>query len=90
MPKMTMAAISGLAMVALLAAFCDALRADPIVDLVRNAPRAEAYPEADALVLLRSTAVTINRDGSREAIEHRVVKILSERGKEEYSELHER
>jgi transglutaminase-like putative cysteine protease len=78
-----------LAVGCLLSAVC-CLRAAEIDDLIRSAPGADKYPEAGALVLLDRTSVTI--DASNNAVTERylVVKILADRGKEDYGDIHQR
>jgi hypothetical protein len=53
-----------------------------IVCLIQEAPEAEAYPEAPALVIFDQDLVEVFPDGSYKATYRKVVKIIAERGKD--------
>jgi len=51
-----------------------------ISDILKNAPNAEDYPGANAVVLLDTETLDINEDISYEYSSHRIVKIFNEKG----------
>jgi len=51
-----------------------------ISDILKNAPNAEDYPDANAVVLLDTETLDINEDISYEYSSHRIVKIFNEKG----------
>jgi hypothetical protein len=55
---------------------------DEIARLIREAPEAEAYPEAPALVIFDQDLVEVFPDGSYKATYRKIIKILAERGKD--------
>lgn len=55
---------------------------DEIAKLIQEAPGAEAYPEAPALVIFDQDLVEVFPDGSYTATYRKVIKILAERGKD--------
>lgn len=56
--------------------------------IISDAPQAEAYPQAGALVLHCDEQVEILPTDKEEDSLHYIVKILNERGKEDFSETH--
>jgi len=62
---------------------------NPIVaDIIDRAPSQENYPQAGALILLSDERITVTSENTMISELHYVVKILNERGKEEFSESH--
>jgi hypothetical protein len=55
---------------------------DEIAQLIQEAPDAEAYPEAPALVIFDQDLIEVFPDGSYTATYRKVIKILAERGKD--------
>jgi hypothetical protein len=55
---------------------------DEIAKLIQEAPDADAYPEAPALVIFDQDLVEVFPDGSYTATYRKVIKILAERGKD--------
>lgn len=51
-----------------------------ISEIQKNAPNAEDYPDANAVVLLDTETLDINEDISYEYSSHRIVKIFNEKG----------
>ncbi|MFQ6043335.1 MAG: DUF3857 domain-containing protein, partial [Candidatus Poribacteria bacterium] len=51
-----------------------------ISDILKNAPNADDYPDANAVVLLDAETLDINEDISYEYSNHRIVKIFNEKG----------
>jgi hypothetical protein len=51
-----------------------------ISEILKNAPNADDYPDANAVVLLDTETLDINEDISYEYSNHRVVKIFNEKG----------
>lgn len=66
------------------------LPAAEIDDLIRTAPGADKYPEASGLILLDRTSVTIDAGNNATTERYLVVKILADRAKDEYGDLHQR
>ncbi|MBU1998512.1 MAG: DUF3857 domain-containing protein [Candidatus Omnitrophota bacterium] len=61
----------------------------PVVSrAIALAPQESKYPQAGALILLSDEKVEIGRDNSEVSQLHYLVKILNQRGKEEFSETH--
>lgn len=56
--------------------------------IISDAPQAEAYPQAGALILHCDEQVEIFPEDKEEDNLHYIVKILNERGKEDFSETH--
>lgn len=62
---------------------------DPLAAaLIDKAPKKEEYPQAGALVLLADEKYQITRQNTEESQMRYLVKIINERGKEEFSEAH--
>lgn len=62
---------------------------DPAVDkIIREAPPAQKYPQAGALILACDEKVEVTSDGRQVSSSHNIIKILNERGKENFSETH--
>jgi transglutaminase-like putative cysteine protease len=60
-----------------------------LVQLSAHGPDATTYPEADAVVLLSRTDVTLGKDGSVVEKRHSIVRILeAQRGKEKFADVH--
>jgi transglutaminase-like putative cysteine protease len=60
-----------------------------LIDLSAHGPDATTYPEADAVVLLSRTDVTLGADGSVTEKHHTIVRILeAQRGKEKFADVH--
>jgi hypothetical protein len=60
---------------------------DPeIAQIVEVSPGQEAYPQAGALVLLCDEKIEIKADGTQITDAHYLIKILNDRGKEDFSE----
>lgn len=57
-------------------------------NVLKNAPPASAYPQAGALILSCDETVEITGDYKEIAELHYIIKILNERGKEDFSEAH--
>ncbi|MFA5118687.1 MAG: DUF3857 domain-containing protein [Candidatus Omnitrophota bacterium] len=56
--------------------------------ILLGAPASEKYPQAGALILLADEAVVVSAENTQVSSEHYLVKILNERGKDEFSEAH--
>ena len=54
--------------------------------IINQAPAAEEYPQAGALILSCDERIEINPDGTQTASLYYLVKILNERGKEDFAE----
>ena len=62
---------------------------DPqVYQLIKGAPDSSKYPQAGALVLNSDEKIQINSDHTQISTLHYLVKILNDRGKEEFSEAH--
>lgn len=62
---------------------------DPkVYNILANAPAAEKYPQAGALILSCDEKVKISAEGTQVSSLHYIIKILNERGKEDFSETH--
>ncbi|MEW6074973.1 MAG: DUF3857 domain-containing protein [Candidatus Omnitrophota bacterium] len=59
-----------------------------IAQLLQNAPPAEKYPQAGALVLLSDEKIEVTEENTQTFQLHYLIKVLNERGKESYSEVH--
>ncbi len=53
---------------------------------IANAPSEELYPQAGALILLCNESIEVTRENTEVSRLHYLVKILNERGKEDFSE----
>jgi hypothetical protein len=61
--------------------------ADPkIARILANAPDAKLYPQAGALILLANEKIEITEKDTQESSVHYLVKVLNERGKENFAE----
>jgi tetratricopeptide (TPR) repeat protein len=61
--------------------------ADPeIAKVLNNAPDAKLYPQAGALILLADEKIKITENDTQESSVHYLIKILNERGKENFAE----
>ena len=56
-------------------------------DTIRSAPAAENYPNAGALILSVDEAFKVAPDNTAVMSEHYIIKILNDRGKEDFSEM---
>jgi tetratricopeptide (TPR) repeat protein len=56
--------------------------------MIQTAPSEEAYPEAGALILYCDEKIEITAQDTQVSRMHYVIKILNERGKEDFSETH--
>ncbi len=56
-------------------------------ELIANAPSAEEYPEASAVILLNESRRVVNPDGTSSTTYHQVIKIFNKRGIEKYGEV---
>jgi len=56
--------------------------------MIANAPALEQYPQAGALILLCDEKIEITAEGTEVSYLHYLIKILNERGKEDFSESH--
>ncbi len=62
---------------------------DPAVDkIIRQAPDAQKYPQAGALILSCEEKVEVTSDNKQISSTHNIIKILNERGKQDFSETH--
>jgi len=52
-----------------------------ISEILKNAPDAEDYPDANAVILLDTETLDINEDISYKYLHHRIVKIFNKKGK---------
>ncbi|MBI4706842.1 MAG: DUF3857 domain-containing protein [Candidatus Omnitrophica bacterium] len=60
---------------------------DPAIgNIIESAPGQEAYPQAGALVLLCEEESKVSSDGTQLTQAHYLIKILNDRGKEDFSE----
>jgi hypothetical protein len=57
-----------------------------VYQLLSNAPSAKEYPQAGALILLCDEKIEVTKENTEIAYLHYVVKILNERGKENFAE----
>ncbi|MBL7081278.1 MAG: DUF3857 domain-containing protein [Candidatus Omnitrophica bacterium] len=56
-------------------------------EIIASSPRPETYPEAGAVVLFCNEEIEITEDWQAEFHEHFMIKILNERGKEDFAEI---
>jgi tetratricopeptide (TPR) repeat protein len=62
---------------------------DPrISEMLAGAPKAEAYPQAGAFILYADEKTEVTPSNTEVTALHYLVKILNERGKEKFSEIH--
>ncbi len=62
---------------------------DPeVYKILASAPQASQYPQAGALILSCDERVKISAEGTQVSYLHYIIKILNERGKENFSETH--
>ncbi len=62
---------------------------DPAVDkIIREASDAQKYPQAGALILSCDEKVEVTTDNKQISSTHNIIKILNERGKQDFSETH--
>lgn len=61
--------------------------AHDILDVISNSPGQEDFPQAGAVILLAEEDVQINSDNTAVYTNHFIVKILNERGKQDFSEI---
>jgi hypothetical protein len=59
-----------------------------VSEILNTAPSAQEYPQAGALILFCDEKVEVSNQGTQVSTLHYVVKILNERGKEDFSETH--
>ncbi len=57
-------------------------------EIITNAPQAQDYPQAGALILYCDEKIEVTPQNTQVAYLHYVIKILNPRGKEEFSEAH--
>ena len=60
---------------------------DDVKAMIASAPKPEQYPQAAGYALINQRATTVNSDGSGVTDFHYVIKILQERGKEQYGDV---
>ncbi|MCX6830835.1 MAG: DUF3857 domain-containing protein, partial [candidate division Zixibacteria bacterium] len=63
---------------------------DDVAAIVKNAPTEEKFPQAAGIVLLSQRITKVNPDHSAVTDEHLVVKILQDRGKDQYGHVKRR
>lgn len=56
--------------------------------IIKNSPTQEEYPQAGALILFCDERIEVTPENTEVSYLHYVVKILNERGKEEFAETH--
>jgi transglutaminase-like putative cysteine protease len=59
-----------------------------ISDIIAGSPGQKQYPQAGALILLADEKISISPENTQVSEMHYLVKILNERGKEDFSESH--
>lgn len=59
----------------------DGITDDEVRQIIKNAPGAEAYPNAGAIVLLDEVTYSVHKNHTMTTRIHRLIKILNERGK---------
>ncbi|MFA5144825.1 MAG: DUF3857 domain-containing protein [Candidatus Omnitrophota bacterium] len=57
-----------------------------VYDILAGAPAAKEYPQAGALILSCDENIEVSSQGTQVSLLHYIVKILNERGKEDFSE----
>jgi len=55
---------------------------------IRSSPDADEHLQAGAIILIDSTTICINEDYTADYTEYRLIKILNDRGKNKFAELH--
>lgn len=61
---------------------------DPeVYKIIASAPEAKLYPQAGALILYCDEKIETSRENTQVSYLHYIIKILNERGKEDYSEI---
>jgi len=67
--------------------FVNIQQEDPkIAKVILNAPGAKAYPQAGALILLAKESIELTENNTQESSLHYLIKVLNERGKENFAE----
>ena len=62
---------------------------DPkVYKILATAPQAAKYPQAGALILSCDERIEVSAEGTQVSYLHYIIKILNERGKEDFSETH--
>ena len=61
--------------------------AHDVLDVIKNAPNQDDFPQAGSVILLAEEDIKINPNDTAEYTEHFLVKILNERGKQDFSEV---
>jgi tetratricopeptide (TPR) repeat protein len=56
--------------------------------ILANAPQSSQYPQAGALILSCDERIEVSSEGTQVSYLHYIIKILNERGKEDFSETH--
>jgi hypothetical protein len=87
---MTALTITVIALSASPASFAKEYTDDDIAQMIADAPRPEQYPQAGALILVQQRNVRYAEDLSAEADELLVVKLMQDRGKDEYGDIKRR
>ncbi len=59
-----------------------------VASILRNSPSPKKYPQAGALILLSDEKVEVTSLNTQVSQMHYIIKILNERGKEDFSETH--
>lgn len=59
-----------------------------VASILKNSPPAQKYPQAGALVLLSDEKIEVTSSDTQISSMHYIIKILNERGKENFSESH--
>lgn len=62
--------------------------APDVYQVIKNAPDEQKYPQAGALILLCDEKIRVNAENTQVSDMRYIIKILNERGKENFSETH--
>ncbi len=60
---------------------------EEIREIIKNAPSAQDYPQAGALILFDRLKLTVHPDGNTVSERHLLVKIFTDRGKENFGDI---
>jgi len=60
---------------------------EEIREIIKNAPSAQNYPQAGALILFDRLKLTVHPDGNTVSERHLLVKIFTDRGKENFGDI---
>lgn len=64
-----------------------AIAKENLQDLIKNAPKAEDYPNASAIYILSEVECKYNNDGTGTERVHKIVKIFTDRGRKAFGEV---